>query len=149
MKIFIGADHQGAILVDDIINYLKEQNHEVYKTKLTNSDMDDYPDFAYDVCKNVISNNALGILICGSGIGISIAANKVKGIRCARVFNTEDAYTCKNHNGCNVIAFSASLNIESIKEILDTFINTPYPYEERHLRRIDKVNRIEENNYEL
>ena len=82
-------------------------------------------------------------MLCGSGIGMSIAANKIKGIRCARVSNEDDAFTAKNHNGCNVIALSSQINIDEIKQIIDTFIVTKNPSEERHLRRIEKINKIE------
>ena len=80
---------------------------------------------------------------------MSIAANKVKGIRCARVFDENDAFTAKNHNGANVIAFGINLNLETIFKIIDTFIATKNPCEERHLRRIEKVKQIETGNYEL
>ena len=80
---------------------------------------------------------------------MSIAANKVKGIRCARVFDENDAFTAKNHNGANVIAFGINLSLEEIYKIIDTFIATKSPCEERHLRRIEKINQIEAGNYEL
>ena len=111
----------------------------MYKSKLINSNDDDYPDFAFDVCKNVLKDKEnLGILICGNGIGISIAANKVKNIRCARIMSEEDAHHAKNHNGANVIAFGGIPSQEAIK-IVDTFIETPVVTEERHLRRIQKI----------
>lgn len=116
---------------------------------LTNNPTDDYPDFAYLTCKKVLENNALGILVCGSGIGMSIAANKVKDIRCARVFDENDAFTAKNHNGANVIAIGINLNIEEVYKIIDTFIATKAPNEERHLRRIEKIKEIEEGTYHV
>ncbi len=147
IKIFLGVDHQGFKVKNDIFNYLKSNGMDIICSDLTNDENDDYPDFAYDVCQKVLNENALGILICGSGIGMSIAANKIKGIRCARVFDENDAFTAKNHNGANVIAFSSSLNIEKIYKIIDTFIVTKPPTEERHLRRIDKIKAIEEGYY--
>lgn len=147
IKIIIGADHQGVLVRDKIMEYLKENEIEVENVNLPNDDLDDYPDFAYAVCKKVLEENELGVLVCGSGIGMSIAANKVKGIRCARVINEDDAFTAKNHNGCNVIAFSAKIDFEEIKKIIDTFIATKTVDEERHLRRIEKVNKIENGTY--
>jgi ribose 5-phosphate isomerase B len=149
IKIYIGGDHQGNKIIPSILEYAKEKGYDFCESSLPHNETDDYPDFAYDVCKKVLKENTLGILVCGSGIGISIAANKIKGIRCARVFDKNDAYTCKNHNGANVIAFSANLDINTIKEIIDTFISTPKPTEERHLRRIEKINQIEAGTYEL
>ena len=149
IKIFLGVDHQGAKYKDDIITYLKSNGIDVEASELKNNATDDYPDFAYDICKKVIQENALGILVCGSGIGMSIAANKVKGIRCARVFDENDAFTAKNHNGANVISFGVNIDLDTIYKIIDTFIATKSPCEERHLRRIDKVKKIEDGTYGL
>lgn len=147
IKIFLGVDHQGAKYKDEIIAYLKSNGIEIEASELENNATDDYPDFAYDICKKVLQENALGILVCGSGIGMSIAANKVKGIRCARVFDENDAFTAKNHNGANVIAFGINLSLDTIYKIIDTFIATKNPCEERHLRRINKVEEIEAGTY--
>ena len=149
MKIFLGVDQQGVKYKNDIINYLKSNGITVEVSQVKNNPTDDYTDFALDVCKKVLKENGLGILVCGSGIGMSIAANKVNGIRCARVFDENDAFTAKNHNGANVIAFGINLNLETIFKIIDTFIATKNPCEERHLRRIEKVKQIETGNYEL
>ena len=126
MKIYMGADHQGVALRNVLESYLKEEGLEVEISKLPNHE------------KN------LGILICGNGIGISIAANKVKGIRCARVTNSDDAFKAKNHNGANVIAFGG-ISDETAKEIVDMFISTKKATEERHLKRINKVSFYESN----
>lgn len=146
MKIFIGADHRGIELANYIYDYLKQNNYEVFISSLENDAEDDYPDFAFDVCNNVNKEkNNLGIVLCGNGIGISIAANKVKGIRCARVTNVEETYQAKNHNGANVIAFGG-ISKELTVEIVNTFINTSLPTEERHLRRIKKIDDYEVSN---
>ncbi|MCI8467237.1 MAG: RpiB/LacA/LacB family sugar-phosphate isomerase [Bacilli bacterium] len=145
MKIYMGADHQGVALRNVLESYLKEEGLEVEISKLPNHDLDDYPDFAFDICQKVVENEKnLGILICGNGIGISIAANKVKGIRCARVTNSDDAFKAKNHNGANVIAFGG-ISDETAKEIVDMFISTKKATEERHLKRINKVSFYESN----
>ena len=78
---------------------------------------------------------------------MSIAANKVRGIRCARVIDSNDAFTAKNHNGANVIAFSANIPSSEIHNIIDNFIMTKEPNEERHLRRIEKITEMENENY--
>ena len=80
---------------------------------------------------------------------MSIAANKAKGIRCARVFDENDAFTAKNHNGANVIAFGINLEFGEMTKIIDTFIATKAPCEERHLRRIEKIKEIEEGTYHV
>ncbi len=147
IKIFLGYDHQGLKCKKDIMNYLNENGYLVEVPPILNSDTDDYPDFAKWVCNKVLSEHSLGILVCGSGIGMSIAANKVRGIKCARVCDGNDAFTAKNHNGVNVIAFSSNLPVKEIHNIIDNFIMTKEASEERHLRRIAKVNEIEEEYY--
>ena len=149
IKIFLGVDHQGLKCKDKILEYVKSNGFDIEAIDLENNEMDDYPDFAYRVCMKVLENDGLGILVCGSGIGMSIAANKVKGIKCARVVDENDAFTSKNHNGANVIAFSANIPFETIEKIIDNFLVTKSPNEERHLRRIEKVNKIEDGTYEL
>ncbi len=139
MNIYIGADHQGADLGKQITIKLQELGYHAEYSKLENNEFDDYPDFAFDVCENVTKEkNSIGILICGNGIGISIAANKVNGIRCARVLSKIDAHHAKNHNGANVIAFGG-ITFEDALEIIKIFIETPNPEEPRHLRRIEKI----------
>lgn len=139
MKIYIGADHQGEKIAKEIKEELSKMGYQTEYSKIENNETDDYPDFAFDVCENVVKEKEnIGILLCGNGIGISIAANKVKGIRCARVYNVEDAHHAKNHNGANVIAFGG-IPKEKALEIIKVFINTPNPTEERHIRRIEKI----------
>ena len=145
MKIFIGSDHRGVELKEKIINSLQEDGFIVYNTKLENNESDDYPDFAFEVGENVVrEEGSLGILICGNGVGISIAANKVKGIRCARVLSEDDAFKCKNHNGANVIAIGADLPLNKAMEIVSVFISTKPADEERHLKRINKIIKYEQ-----
>lgn len=147
IKIYLGVDHQGVKCKDKILNYVKENGFDIESISLPNTEADDYPDFAYEVCNQVIKNNGLGILVCGSGIGMSIAANKIKGIKCARVVDANDAFTAKNHNGANVIAFSCNLKESEIEKIIDNFLLTKAPCEERHLRRIAKVDQIEAGDF--
>lgn len=148
MKIFIGSDHRGVALKREIMKNLEEDGFTVINTITPNNDTDDYPDFAFEVGENVIKNDGdLGVLICGNGIGISIAANKVKGIRCARVLSEDDAFKSKNHNGANCIAIGSDLNLETAMEIINVFITTKPADEERHLKRIDKIINYENGEY--
>ena len=147
MKIYIASDHKGVDLKGEIIKYLTTNGINVEDIGLENYDLDDYPDFAFKVCEKVIENDDnLGILICGNGIGMSIAANKVKGIRAARAVTVDDAFKAKNHNGANVIALSSEVDLATTKEIVDTFIITKSATDERFLRRINKISSYENGN---
>ncbi len=143
IKVYIAADHLGVNVKESLISYLKENEINIQDIGLENNDLDDYPDFAFKLGELVNENNALGILICGNGIGMSIAANKVKGIRCARVLSVDDAFKCKNHNGANVISISSESDINLIKDMVDMFIATKDPSEPRYLKRINKMNNYE------
>ncbi len=144
IKVFIGADHLGVEKRDLLIKYLFDNGIEVEDVNIKNDPLDDYPDFAFKLGELVTKNNALGLLICGNGVGMSIAANKVNGVRCARVLTIDDAFKSKNHNGCNVISLSAQSDMDLIKEMVDTFIMTKTPNEPRYLNRIEKIKKYEE-----
>lgn len=148
MKIYIASDHQGVNVKNEIIEYLNNNEIKVCELDLVNNPTDDYPDFAFKLGSFVsMDPESLGILICGNGVGMSIAANKVKGIRCVRALTTDDAFKGKNHNGCNVLALGANLDINLIKEIIDTFISTKPAGVERHLNRINKIIKYENGEY--
>jgi ribose 5-phosphate isomerase B len=146
MKIIIGCDHRGVQLKNEIVKNLKKEGLEVVESTVKNYENDDYPDFAFDVAKK-IENDTLGVLICGNGIGISIAANKVKGIRCARVVNTDDVFKAKTHNGANIIAFGADNSIKNAMDMINVFINTKTSTEERHIKRVEKIIKYENGEY--
>lgn len=146
MKIYIACDHRGCELKKHLIENL-ENAYEIISSSLPNSSEDDYPDFAFDICTKMDKAKDLGILICGTGIGISIAANKVKGIRCARINNLDDAKSARIHNHANVIAIPASLEKNVALEIIKTFLDTLPSNEERHVRRINKIINYEEGSY--
>lgn len=148
MKIIIGADHLGVKMKDMLVTYLKENEIEVMQSTYENHKLDDYTDFAFEIGQTVVKENMLGILICGNGIGMSIAANKVKGVRAARCLTVDDAFKCKNHNGANVIALSSEVDYETTKEMIDTFLFTKSANEERYLRRVNKITGYERNNNE-
>lgn len=148
MKIAIASDHRGTIYKEAIIEYLKTKNYTIIDCSKENTPTDDYPDFAFLVCKEVVNKNAdFGILVCRSGIGMSIAANKVKGIRCAKLDSVEDAILCRNDNGANVITFNFTKDIEEIKSIIDAYINAEDLIDERHIRRVKKIMDFEAGTY--
>lgn len=147
MKIYIANDHRGVSLKIFIVNYLQQKNIEVNNLGTDNTDPVDYPIIAKQVCDQVLKNHtSLGIVICSTGIGVSIAANKVKGIRCAKVVNPIEAALSKAHNDANVLALSAHMDYELVGKILDEFIGTPYTKDDRHVRRLDEIKKIEAHN---
>lgn len=147
MKIYIGSDHRGVDIIPKIIDHLENLGHDVEKSIVINNPTDDYPDVAFDIATKVSKDKgSLGILMCGNGVGIAIAANKVKGIRCGRLVNEEDAYYARTDDGANIAAFGV-MDIATILKIVDKFITTPSATEERHLRRIDKIQAYEKDVY--
>lgn len=149
MKIAIATDHNGVDQKKVIIENLQSQGIEIVDCSINNNPIDDYPDFAISLCQRIVNNDAdLGILMCGTGIGMSIAANKVKGIRCAKVSNSDEARLAKEHNNANVMALSYKEDINTLIEWINTFINTPFAEDERHIRRINKITKYEDGTYE-
>lgn len=144
MKIGIGSDHRGYILKKEIIEDLKKEGYEVIDYGTDTKEAVDYPDFGFKVGEAVRDQKVeSGILICGTGIGISIAANKVKGVRCAKVDSKEDAMYAHLHNNANCISFSAATSLDKALSIVYTYLGTAFSEEERHHRRVDKINRYE------
>ena len=134
MKIGIVSDHRGYELKKKIIKTMNDINFE--DLGCYSKDMCDYPDFAFKLGKAVASKKMdLGIAICGSGIGMSIACNKIKGIRCARVTSIKDVKITRNDNDANIISFSADINFERVIRMIEEFINTPYSKLDRYNRR--------------
>ena len=142
MKIGIGNDHRGVKLKEKIMKYLHDNGITCINYGTDSEESTDYVDYAVKV-GNAINNKEidLGILICGTGIGMSIAANKIKGIRCARVVNVNETVLAREHNMANVIALSE--NTPDYENIVKTFINTKESTEERHIRRVNKIMDIE------
>ena len=144
MKIAIGSDHGGFKFKSQLIPFLKKKGHTV-KDFGTYSDMScDYPFFAYKVAKAVSSKKySRGILICKSGIGNSIVANKVKGIRAALCFNILAAKLSRLHNDANILVLGVKfVNINRAKKIIDVWLKTDFQGG-RHLRRVRQIERIE------
>ncbi|MBQ3468964.1 MAG: RpiB/LacA/LacB family sugar-phosphate isomerase [Bacilli bacterium] len=147
MKIGIANDHRGVELKDYLLEKLQE--YEVVNLGTDTNESVDYPDFAFLLGEKVANHELdYGIAICGSGIGISIACNKVKGIRCAKVSNIDEARYTRIDNDANIVALSANTNQEDALKIVETFLNTDFSHEERHQKRIDKITKYERGEYE-
>ncbi len=135
-KICIATDHHGIKTKDKVIKYLTKKNYEVIDMGPNSEEPVDYPIYAKKVGYAVLNGEAdYGILICNTGIGMSIACNRIKGVRCAHVCSTYDAKMTRLDNDANVIAFSSRLRYYKIYDILDTFFTTKASNEERHVRR--------------
>lgn len=140
MKVALGADHAGYELKEKLKPWLAERGVEIEDKGTVSNDSVDYPDFARDVAGEVVGNRAeYGILVCGSGIGMAIAANKVPGIRAANVTSEEEAQLSREHNNANVLAIGARIvDEQKARRIIDTFLNAQFAGG-RHQRRIDKI----------
>ncbi len=144
MKIALGADHAGFELKDRIKQHLSEQGIEVEDEGTNSADSVDYPDFAKKVADKVAEEHvARGVLVCGTGIGMAISANKVPGIRAAHCDNVFEAQMSREHNDANVLALGARvLDPATALEIVDTWVKTEFAGG-RHQRRLDKIHEIE------
>lgn len=143
--IAIGCDHAAFDFKNKIIEHLKAQNISVEDFGSYNTNSVDYPDIALKLAKAVAAKQfESGILICGTGIGMSMAANKIKGIRCAVCGDTFSARATREHNDANILALGERvIGIGLALDIVDTFIKTKFSNDERHNRRIDKISQIE------
>lgn len=145
MTIAFGCDHGGFVLKKEIMEYLEKSGHKVIDFGTNDEKSVDYPTYSLAVAECVKDGKAdLGILICGTGIGISIAANKVPGIRCAAVADTFTARATRQHNNSNILAMGGrTMGPGLAVDIVDIFVNTPFSGDERHQRRIDMITDIE------
>lgn len=145
MRIGIGNDHSALELKAEIIEFLKEKGHEVVDFGTDSSESCDYPKYGEVVGRAVVAKEVdCGILICGTGLGISLAANKVKGVRAAVCSEPFTAKMSRAHNNCNVLAFGARVvGAELAKMIVDVWLNTEFEGG-RHQRRVDMIMEIEE-----
>lgn len=143
MQVVIGCDHAGVQLKMEIIQALTEEGYEFIDCGTDSSASVDYPDFAEKLGNQVVQKNTLGVLICGTGIGISIAANKIPGIRAAVCQDIYTARLAREHNDANVLAMGARVIGSGLAmEIIKTFINTDF-LAGRHQRRVDKITALE------
>ena len=147
MRIALGNDHHGCMLKNAIIDFIKVEGHTTLNFGCNTSDPVDYPDFAAQVTKAIVEGKAeRGILICASGIGMSIAANKCRGIRAALCCTLEMATRARLHNDANVLCVGADfVDIETALQIVRSFINTGFEGG-RHQRRLDKIANLESAN---
>ena len=145
MKIAIGCDHGALALKNALISHLKARNHEVMDFGTHTLESCDYPDFAGAAAKAVAAGECeRGIVLCTTGIGVSIAANKVNGIRCALLSDVMSARMTREHNDTNMMAIGAGVVGTMLAlEIVDTWVGTAFSHQERHQRRIDKVMELE------
>jgi len=146
MKIAIGADHAGYVYKNQIIEMLEAQNIEVLDFGTKNLDSTDYPVYAFKVAECVRDKGAdYGILICGTGVGMSIAANKVQGIRAGVCQSVFAARSIKEHNNANIICLGSRTNtLDEILEFVTIFLATDYSHGERHVKRLEMIKHYEE-----
>ncbi|MFL0245889.1 ribose 5-phosphate isomerase B [Candidatus Clostridium stratigraminis] len=144
MKIAIGSDHAGLSLKNEVVKHLEKIGIEFKDFGTFSEDSTDYPDYAQAVAEEVTAKNFdFGILVCGTGIGISIAANKVPGIRAALCSDTFSAHSSREHNNANILALGARvLGTGLALDIVDNFLNASF-LGDRHLKRINKITAIE------
>ena len=145
MKISVGCDHGALTLKNKVVEHLKKNGHEVMDFGTHTAASCDYPEFAAAAAKAVASGECeKGIVLCTTGIGVSIAANKVDGIRCALLSDVWSAKMTRLHNDTNMMALGAGVVGENLAlEIADTWLNTEFSGDARHQRRIDKVMALE------
>jgi ribose 5-phosphate isomerase B len=145
MRIAIGADHAGYELKQVVADHLRKAGHEVFDQGTSGTAPVDYPDFAEAVAKVLLNGQAeRGVLICGSGVGASVAANKMPGIRAGLCHDTYSAHQGVEHDDMNLLVLGARvIGVELARELVDSFLAARFTDEERHRRRLEKVNALE------
>jgi RpiB/LacA/LacB family sugar-phosphate isomerase len=146
MKISVGSDHAGFLLKQEVVAHLKSSGHEIIDLGTNSTDPVDYPDFAEAVGKSILEGRVTrAILICGSGVGASVAANKIPGVRAGLCHDTYSAHQGVEHDDMNVLVFGARvIGVALAKELADAYMRAAFTHEERHERRLKKVMSIEE-----
>ena len=140
MKVGIATDHHGIEIKQELTNYLTNLGYDVINYGTDTTDMVDYPLYAFKLGKAVVSKEVdYGILICNSGIGMSIACNKVKVVRCSKVNDSWEAMMTRRDNDANVIAVGSRIEINQLKEIIKTFLTSEYANIDRYNRRIEMI----------
>lgn len=143
--IYLGADHAGWHLKEEIKKHLQESGHEYQDLGSEALDSkDDYPDFALEVAKKVAQTDGKGILICATGVGVCMVANKVKGVRGAVCWDEFTALQSREHNNANVLCLAGkSLDTEAALKIVRVWLKAEFTGQERHVRRLNKIEQIE------
>jgi ribose 5-phosphate isomerase B len=137
--IYLASDHAGFTLKEHLVAALTAASRDVVDMGVHSRDSCDYPDFAHAVCKKILAEGGLGILICGTGIGMSIAANRHAGIRAAVCTHEFHARTCREHNNANMLCLGGRITAPGLaEELVKIFLETPFAGG-RHARRVDKV----------
>lgn len=150
MKVIIGADHAGFNYKELLLKAMEDEGYDVFDAgAYRDEETDDYPDHATDVSLALINNQGdRGILICGSAVGVSVAANKFRGIRAGVCHDTYSAHQCVEHDDVNILCIGERvIGIELAKEIVFTFLKAGFSQEPRHLRRLAKILAIEDRNF--
>lgn len=138
--VYLGSDHAGYDLKNEFKKHLENKGVKFVDLGVFNLDFSDYPDMAREVCEKVVEENGTGVLICGTGIGMEICANRRKNIRAANCLTEEMAKLARQHNHANVLCIASRLiSADLAKRILDTFLSTDFDKDERHERRVAKI----------
>jgi len=147
MRIAVASDHAGFAIKDDVINIIQAAGHEILDLGTYSQEPVDYPDYAVKLGKAIIDKQAdRGVLICGSGVGACIAANKIKGVYAGICHDTYSAHQGVEHDNMNVLCLGSRIvGIELIKEIMKAYLNAKFDQEERFVRRFEKIRTIEKN----
>jgi RpiB/LacA/LacB family sugar-phosphate isomerase len=145
MRIAVGSDHAGYPLKEHVASWLAESGHAVYDLGTHSPDPVDYPDYAAAVAQAVLDGRAdRGVIVCGSGAGAAIAANKLTGIRAAVAHDTYTAHQMVEHDDVNILALGSRVVGQSLaEELIRTFIEAKFSRDERHVRRLDKIRALE------
>jgi RpiB/LacA/LacB family sugar-phosphate isomerase len=145
MRIAIGADHAGFDLKQILTDYLRHRGHEVIDQGTDSDDPVDYPDFAEAVSRALLAGQTeRGVLVCGSGVGASVSANKIPGIRAGLCHDTYSARQGVEHDDMNILVLGARvIGVEMARELVDNFLAAKFNGEERHRRRLDKIAALE------
>lgn len=148
MILGFASDHRGFKLKSELIKYFSENGYNTIDYGTNSEESCDYPDFAFKLGNGITSGDVnYGIALCGSGIGISIAMNKIKGVYCAKVDNLEEARYTRLDNDTNCVAFGEKMKLKEAIDIINTFVHTEFSRLEKHQRRINKVKQIENGEY--
>ncbi len=146
MKVGIASDHRGVYLKTELVEYLEHNGYEVINYGTDTMESVDFPKYAFKLGEAITKKKVdVGIAICGTGIGMSIALNKVKGVYCAKISNISEAVLCRSHNDANAIAISADTDEEQAKSMIDKFLTTPFSNVDKYVRRNQMIKDRENN----